>query len=80
MEEILVTPLAQRKGIQEVSVRGASNISHGSLYLPLACAFLIGGQHELFWFALATGTIGGLALSVLLALVVVPVSLMHKDL
>jgi multidrug efflux pump subunit AcrB len=37
--------------------------------------FLIGGQHEVFWFALAIGTIGGLTLSVLLVLVVLPVLL-----
>lgn len=40
--------------------------------------FLIGGQHEVFWFALAIGTIGGLALSILLVLLVLPVLLVKK--
>lgn len=41
--------------------------------------FLIGGQHEVFWFALAIGTIGGLTLSVLMVLVVLSVLLMTKN-
>lgn len=41
--------------------------------------FLIGGQHEVFWFALAIGTIGGLTLSVLLVSVVLPVLLTKKN-
>jgi multidrug efflux pump subunit AcrB len=40
--------------------------------------FLIGGQHEVFWFALAIGTIGGLTLSVLMVLVVLPALLMKQ--
>ena len=41
--------------------------------------FLIGGQHEVFWFALAIGTIGGLTMSILLMLVVLPALLMSKS-
>lgn len=35
--------------------------------------FLLGGQHEVFWYALAAGTIGGLVFSVLLVVLVLPV-------
>ncbi|GIV37710.1 MAG: multidrug efflux pump protein [Cyclobacteriaceae bacterium] len=35
--------------------------------------FLLGGQHEVFWYALAAGTIGGLIFSVLLVVLVLPV-------
>lgn len=35
--------------------------------------FLIGGQTEVFWFALAVGTIGGLIVSVLVTFIILPV-------
>ena len=45
--------------------------------------FLIGGQNEVFWFALAVGTIGGLVVSVMVSLVVLPFLLVglsnHKN-
>lgn len=35
--------------------------------------FLLGGQHEVFWYALAAGTIGGLLFSLLLIVLILPV-------
>lgn len=37
--------------------------------------FLIGGQNEIFWFSLAIGTIGGLLISILVFILVLPVML-----
>ncbi len=34
--------------------------------------FLLGGQHEVFWYALAAGTIGGLLFSLLLVVLILP--------
>ncbi|MDW8331665.1 MAG: efflux RND transporter permease subunit [Cyclobacteriaceae bacterium] len=41
--------------------------------------FLIGGQHEIFWYALAAGTIGGLMFSVLLIVTILPVWMFKKS-
>ncbi len=40
--------------------------------------FLAGGQSEVFWFALAAGTIGGLLFSVLVTVLVLPVLMSRK--
>ncbi len=42
--------------------------------------FLTGGQNEVFWFALAAGTIGGLLFSVLVTVMVLPVLMSRKQL
>ncbi len=41
--------------------------------------FLLEGQHEVFWFSLAAGTIGGLALSLPAVFLVLPLWLMRKQ-
>jgi multidrug efflux pump subunit AcrB len=41
--------------------------------------FLAGGQNEVFWFALAAGTIGGLLFSVLVTMVILPVLMSRKQ-
>ncbi len=41
--------------------------------------FIINGQNEIFWFALATGTIGGLIFSMLGIVFYLPVLLLKKD-
>jgi multidrug efflux pump subunit AcrB len=41
--------------------------------------FLAGGQSEVFWFALAAGTIGGLLFSVLVTMVILPVLMSRKQ-
>jgi len=48
-----------------------------TLFVSLALSvvviiFLIGGLNEVFWFALAVGTIGGVAVSLLFVLVIFP--------
>jgi multidrug efflux pump subunit AcrB len=41
--------------------------------------FMIGGQNEVFWFALAVGTIGGLLFTILVVSVFLPVTLFEND-
>jgi multidrug efflux pump subunit AcrB len=41
--------------------------------------FLIGGENEVFWFALAIGTIGGLIISVITTMVFLPVILFNEN-
>ncbi|GCC50879.1 AcrB/AcrD/AcrF family protein [Chryseotalea sanaruensis] len=41
--------------------------------------FLIGGQHEIFWFSLAAGTIGGLIVSVISIALVQPILMVDKS-
>lgn len=41
--------------------------------------FLIGGENEVFWFALAIGTIGGLIISVITTMVFLPVILFKEN-
>lgn len=40
--------------------------------------FMIGGQNEVFWFALAAGTTGGLLFSIFVAFIVLPVLLLAR--
>lgn len=41
--------------------------------------FLIGGQHEIFWYSLAAGTIGGLIVSVVSIMFVQPIIMVDKS-
>lgn len=42
--------------------------------------FMIGGQNEVFWFALAVGTTGGLLFSIFVVFIVLPIFLTRKNL
>jgi len=59
-----------------------SNIGEGKK-LTSTCLgllpFMIGGQNEVFWFALAAGTTGGLLFSLLVVFFCLPVSLNKKQ-